>query len=86
METLTPEQEAQIAIIVEKWRAIALSTEPIDRHKATEAIKSAYALIGKGPSTEHIHVLRVPRDIRSAREAIRWVNWGIDPEEFSIQT
>ena len=23
METLTPEQEAQIAIIVEKWRAIA---------------------------------------------------------------
>ncbi len=47
MEKLTPEQEAQIAIIVEKWRAIALSTKPIDRHKATEAIKSAYALIGK---------------------------------------
>ena len=47
METLTPEQEAQIAIIVEKWRAIALSTKPIDRHKATEAIRSAYALIGK---------------------------------------
>ncbi len=47
METLTPEQKAQIAIIVEKWRAIALSTEPIDRHKATEAIRLAYALIGK---------------------------------------
>ncbi|GET41996.1 hypothetical protein [Microseira wollei] len=46
MEKLTPEQEAQIAIIVEKWRAIALSTEPINRH-ARSAIKSAYALIGK---------------------------------------
>ncbi|HAZ43203.1 MAG TPA: hypothetical protein DDW76_38530 [Cyanobacteria bacterium UBA11369] len=47
METLTPEQAAQIAIIVEKWRAIALSTEPIDRHKAASAIKAAYALMGK---------------------------------------
>ena len=47
MKTLTPEQAAQIAIIVEKWRAIALSTEPIDRHKATSAINAAYALIGK---------------------------------------
>ncbi len=24
--------------------------------------------------------------VRSDREAIRWVNWGIDPEEFSVQT
>ena len=38
------------------------------------------------PSTGHIHVLRVPPDMTSAREAIRWVNWGIDPEEFSVQT
>nr|WP_264196540.1 hypothetical protein [Microseira wollei] len=38
------------------------------------------------PSTGHIHALRVPPDMTSAREAIRWVNWGIDPEEFSVQT
>lgn len=38
------------------------------------------------PSTGHIHALRVPPEIRSARESIRWVNWGIDPEEFSVQT
>ncbi|HBE31450.1 MAG TPA: hypothetical protein DD990_08970, partial [Cyanobacteria bacterium UBA11368] len=38
------------------------------------------------PSTGHIHALRVPPDMKSAREAIRWVNWGIDPEEFAVQT
>ena len=44
---LTPEQEALIPVICEKWRSIALSTEPIDRQKATEAVKAAYKLIGK---------------------------------------
>jgi hypothetical protein len=38
------------------------------------------------PSTGFIHVLRVPPDISSAREAICWVNWGIDPTEFAIQS
>ena len=38
------------------------------------------------PSTRHIHFLRVPPDMTSAREAITWVNWGIDPEEFAVQT
>ena len=38
------------------------------------------------PSTKFIHALRVPPDMRSAREAIRWANWGIDPQEFSVQT
>ncbi|UBF25037.1 hypothetical protein K9N68_25875 [Kovacikia minuta CCNUW1] len=38
------------------------------------------------PSTNYIHVLRVPPDLQSAREAIAWINWGIDPEEFSSQT
>lgn len=38
------------------------------------------------PSTEFIHILRVPPDTQSAREAICWVNWGIDPEEFQQQT
>jgi len=38
------------------------------------------------PSTGFIHVLRVPPDLTSAREAIAWVNGGIDPGEFSVQT
>ncbi|MEG4252316.1 DUF6745 domain-containing protein, partial [Microcoleus sp. Pol10D4] len=38
------------------------------------------------PSTGFIHALRVPPNLTSARKAIRWVNWDIDPEEFSVQT
>jgi|GEM_PF-933658 len=38
------------------------------------------------PSTNHIHVLRVPPDLTSAREAIRWVNWDVDPEAFVVET
>jgi hypothetical protein len=38
------------------------------------------------PSTGHIHILRVPPNVTNAREAIRWVNWGIDPKEFAVQT
>lgn len=38
------------------------------------------------PSTGMIHAVRVPPDLRSAREAIRWVNWEVDPEEFGAET
>jgi hypothetical protein len=38
------------------------------------------------PSTGFVHALRVPPNVTSAQEAIRWVNWGIEPEEFSVQT
>jgi hypothetical protein len=38
------------------------------------------------PSTGKIHILRVPPNRRTAREAIRWVNHGLDPEEFGVQT
>jgi hypothetical protein len=38
------------------------------------------------PSTNHIHVLRVPPHLTSAREAIRWVNWDVDPEAFVVET
>ena len=38
------------------------------------------------PSTGHIHVLRVPPEMKSASEAITWVNWEIPPEDFAIQT
>ncbi len=38
------------------------------------------------PSTGNIHTLRVPPDVNSAKEAVEWINWGVDPEEFSLQT
>ena len=38
------------------------------------------------PSTGNIHTLRVPPDVNSAKEAVKWINWGIDPEDFSVQT
>ncbi|NER38077.1 MAG: hypothetical protein F6J93_29655 [Oscillatoria sp. SIO1A7] len=38
------------------------------------------------PSTRFIHALRVPPNMRSAYDAICWVNWGIDPRRFSVQT
>ena len=55
--------------------------------------KPVYLLKMACPSTGFIHALRVPPDVRSssrasltAKEAIRWVNWDIDSEEFSVQT
>lgn len=56
-------------------------------------IEPIYLLKMTCPSTGHLHALRVPPQVRSssratltAKEAISWVNWGIDPEEFQVQT
>jgi leucine-rich repeat protein SHOC2 len=38
------------------------------------------------PSTGHIHILRVPPEMTSAEAAITWVNHGIHPDEFTLQT
>ncbi|MBE9093108.1 hypothetical protein [Tychonema sp. LEGE 07203] len=87
--------------IAQKLSIIALSTSPINRSQAVETIKAACAIIGKNdrryeypvyllkmtcPSTGCIHALRVPPDVQLAKEAIRWVNWDMDPEKFSVQT
>lgn len=44
---ITPEQKALIPVYMEKWERIILSTKPIDCQKATEAIKVAYATVGR---------------------------------------
>lgn len=49
-------------------------------------VEPIYLLKMTCPSTQRIHVLRVPPDIQSAQDAICWVNLGIAPEEFSVQT
>lgn len=38
------------------------------------------------PSTGYTHVLRVPPHMESAREAITWINWGVDPENFAVES
>jgi leucine-rich repeat protein SHOC2 len=38
------------------------------------------------PSTGHTHVLRVPPEMESAEDAIVWVNHGIHPDRFAVQT
>ena len=49
-------------------------------------VEPIYLLKMTCPSTGFIHALRVPPNLTSARESISWVNWDIDPEEFSVQT
>lgn len=73
-------QELQ-AVELDSWAEYTLLQidNPID-------VEPIYLLKMTCPSTGFIHVLRVPPQTKSAREAIRWVNWGVDPEEFSIQT
>lgn len=34
------------------------------------------------PSTNFIHALRIPPEFNSAKEAIKWINWGVDPEDI----
>ncbi|MBE9076089.1 hypothetical protein IQ241_02065 [Romeria aff. gracilis LEGE 07310] len=41
---LTEEQEALLPMYRDKWRAIQISTEPIDQDKVSEAIKAAYVI------------------------------------------
>ena len=73
-------QELQ-AIELDNWQEYALL-----KINAWIDVESVYLLKMTCPSTGHIHVLRVPPNIQSAREAISWVNWGVDPEDFSVQT
>lgn len=77
---LTPEQEALIPVYLEKWRSIALSTEPIDRQKADEAVKAVYEIIGEqeplivffdSPYSalthkESLHIKQVGKKLKSA--------------------
>ncbi|MEH2262878.1 DUF6745 domain-containing protein [Nostoc sp.] len=73
-------QELQ-AIELDTWQEYTLLK--IDADVDEEAI---YLLKMTCPSTSFIHTLRVAPNMKSAREAIRWVNWGVDPETFGVQT
>ncbi|MGB3638306.1 MAG: hypothetical protein WBA39_12150 [Rivularia sp. (in: cyanobacteria)] len=38
------------------------------------------------PGTGYTHVLRVPPNMVSARVAITWINWDIDPLYFAAES
>ncbi|MGK7924627.1 MAG: DUF6745 domain-containing protein [Spirulina sp.] len=66
---------------LDEWQEYSLL-----RINSTIDIEPIYLLKMICPSTGYCHALRVPPQMTSARQAIAWVNWDIDPEEFSVQS
>lgn len=71
--SLTPQQQALIPVYREKWRAIALSTEPIDRQRAKGALRAAYAIAGK--ADPEFRFLNGPRELQELCEQQSFVNF-----------
>ena len=69
------------AVELDTWREYSLL-----KIQAEIDVEPIHLLKMTCPSTNRIHVLRVPPYRTSAREAIRWVNWEIDPEAFVVET
>lgn len=69
------------AVELDTWREYSLL-----KIQANIDVEPIHLLKMTCPSTNHIHVLRVPPYLTSAREAIRWVNWDVDPEAFAVET
>ena len=80
------------AVEIDSWREYRLLR--IDGVKTmyrgddyyTDVIETLVFLKMTCPSTGHIHILRVPPEMTSAEAAITWVNHGIHPDEFTVQT
>jgi hypothetical protein len=73
IKSLTPEQEALILVYREKWRAIVLSTEPIDRQRAEGALRAAYALVGK--ADPEFRFLNGPGELQELWEEQSFLNF-----------
>lgn len=82
---------------LDSWREYTLLKLPIyDDHgpavtwtakfqRADEEAGATYLLKMTCPSTGFVYALRVPPNVNSAREAATWINWGIDPERFTVE-
>jgi leucine-rich repeat protein SHOC2 len=72
---------------LDNWREYTLlEIDDIDRVYVREIAEPIVLLKMTCPSTGYIHILRVPPDMTSAEAAITWVNHGIHPDEFVVQT
>jgi hypothetical protein len=90
-------QELQ-AEAIDSWREYTLLKLPIfddcsgaiavwrDPRQFIDGIKAIHLLKMICPSTQTVYMLRVPPTCRSAREAATWINWGTDPEHFTVET
>jgi leucine-rich repeat protein SHOC2 len=92
-------QELQ-AVTIDSWREYTLlkidriepifedihEGMPIDPRIVVVDLEPMVLLKMTCPSTAHIHILRVPPEMTRAEVAITWVNHGIHPDEFAIQT
>ncbi len=65
IERLTEEQETRLSIVREEWRAIGLSTEPVDVNAARAAIKTLYT--ESGLESPQVLVLPSPASALLAR-------------------
>jgi leucine-rich repeat protein SHOC2 len=81
------------AITIDTWREYTLIKihDVLERFYGEDGnfIKSTEPMVllqMTCPSTQHIHILRVPPEMKSAEAAITWVNHGIHPDEFAVQT
>lgn len=75
IESLTPEQEAQMDVYRDKWIKIGLSTEPLDLENAKKAAIKAYELAGLPAPTQFFTA-------KSPVDAIRLIK-ELDPEQDS---
>jgi leucine-rich repeat protein SHOC2 len=80
------------AITLDNWREYTLlkidGVETIYEEDGYEPIDREPMVLLKMtcPSTQHIHILRVPPEMTSAEAAITWVNHGIHPDAIAVQT
>jgi leucine-rich repeat protein SHOC2 len=79
------------AIEIDSWREYSLlkinKVEKIYNRKNKCIATEAMVLLKMTcPSTAHIHILRVPPKMTSAEAAITWINQGIHPDSFNVQT
>lgn len=65
IDSLTPEQEAQLDVYYERWLAIGMSTEPTDIEKAKEALRLVYTSANQEPPATILHM-------ESPLEAAKW--------------
>jgi leucine-rich repeat protein SHOC2 len=76
------------ALQLDFWREYTLlKIDGVERWRGHSDIYESMVLLNMTcPSTGHIHVLRVPPEMTSAEAAITWVNHGIHPDKFIVQT
>ena len=67
------------AIAIDSWREYDLL-----KIQADVDVEPIFLLKMTCPSTNHIHILRVPPTMTSAEAAITGINHGIYPDRFAV--